>query len=178
MIFDDGADLFEDGRGPGGGDVAARRERDDLADAAGVDRLLGHAVARVEADDVADEQDAPGAPARLDDLLRVGDRGGDGLFEEDVLAGLEGGDGGLGVLVPHGADGDGIDLRIGEHVVVVAVEFFDAEFFAKGGQAVLGAGAQGGELEVGDAGDGFGVDFAEPAEADDADAQFVHVLPQ
>ena len=57
-VADDRADLVEDLRRPGGGNVAARAHRDDLADLALGDRLLGHAVARVEAADVADLQDA------------------------------------------------------------------------------------------------------------------------
>ena len=55
-VANDGADLVEDLRGPGGGNVSARAHRDDLANFALGDRLLGHAVARVEAADVADLQ--------------------------------------------------------------------------------------------------------------------------
>ena len=55
-------------------------------------------------------------------LLAVRDRRGDRLFEEDVLAGLQRGDRRLGVLVPHGADRDRVDVGIGEQVVVVAIE--------------------------------------------------------
>jgi len=43
------------------------------------------------------------------DAANVGDGCGDGLFEEDVLAGLEGGDGDGGVGVGGGADADEVD---------------------------------------------------------------------
>ena len=91
-----------------------------------------------------------------------------------MLAGLERSDRRLGVLVPHGADRDRVDLRIGQHVVVVAVELLDAELLAHGGEAVGRARAERGEFEVGHAGDGLGVDLAEPAEPDHPDAQTVH----
>ena len=106
----------------------------------------------------------------------VRDGRGDRLFEEHVLAGFERGDGRLGVLVPHGADRDGVDVGIGQHVVIVAVELLDAELLAHRGQPVGRARAEGREFEVGNAGDGLGMDLAEPAQPDHADAQTVHHL--
>ena len=91
-----------------------------------------------------------------------------------MLAGLQRGDRRLGVLVPHGADRDGIDVGIGQHVVVVAVELLHPELLAHGGEPVGRAGAERGQFQVGNAGDGLGVDLAEPAESDHPDAQTVH----
>src|SRR5699024_10773985 len=78
------------------------------------------------------------------------------------------------VLVPHGADGDRIDLRIIQHLPIVAIEFGDAELPAHLRQPLRGAGAEGRQLQVRYAGDGFGMDLPEPAEADHAHPQSVH----
>ena len=48
-----------------------------------------------------------------------------------MLAGLKRGDGGFGVLVPHGDDRDGIDVGIGQHVAIVAEGLFDAELLRR-----------------------------------------------
>src|SRR5690606_8749078 len=173
-VADDRADLFEDGRGPGGGDVATRAQRHHLADAALVDRLFRHAVAGVEANDVTDEELALRGLRCRGDGLGVGDGRGDGLFEEHVLAGFERGDGRFSVLVPHGADGDGVDLGVGKHLVIVAIELLDAELLPEGGEALAGARAQRMKFETGNASDGLAVDFTEPSEADDADTQPIH----
>ena len=95
-----------------------------------------------------------------------------------MLAGLERGDRRLAVLVPHGADRDRVDIRIGEQVVVVAIELLHPELFAHGGEPVGRARAERGEFQIGDAGDGLGMDLAEPAEPDHPDAQTIHeILP-
>ena len=54
-----------------------------------------------------------GLAGRLD-AQAVGDGHGHRLFEEQVLAGFEGGDGELGMGVVGGGDGQDVDVRIGE----------------------------------------------------------------
>ena len=49
----------------------------------------------------------------------LGDGHGRGLLDEDVLAGAGGLDGEFGVGVVGGADGDGVHLVVGEHLVEV-----------------------------------------------------------
>ena len=92
------------------------------------DRLLGHAVARVEAADVADLQNPLGPLGGGDDLAAVFDGRGDRLLEEDMLAGVERGDCRLRVLVPHRDDRDRVDVGIGEQLAVVAGRLRHAEF--------------------------------------------------
>ena len=111
---------------------------------------------------------------RVDDRLAVGDGGRHRLLEEDVLAGLERRERGLGVLIPHGHDRDGVDLGIGEQVAIVAIGLGHAELRRHRGQALGRARAQRGELEVRNADDRLAVDLAEPAEADHADSQPLH----
>ena len=87
-----------------------------------------------------------------------------------MLAGRERGDRGLGVLVPHGDDGDGVDVGIGQQFAVVGGGLLDAELLRQRLQPVGRARAQGGELEMRNADDRLAMDLAEPAEADDRDA--------
>src|SRR5262249_35158253 len=108
-IADDGADFVQDLVGHPRGDVPPGVHGDDLADAALGDRLFGSCVTGVESADVSDHEGATGGPGRLDDGVAVLQRGGHRLFEEDMLAGGEGGQGWGGVLVPHGYDADGLD---------------------------------------------------------------------
>ena len=149
---------------------------DDLADLAGVDLLLGHAVARVEAADVSDKQIALRLGAGGHDLLRIGDCAGDRLFQEHMLAGFERRDCGRGVLVPHGDDRHGVDLGIGKHVAVVGIGLAHAELGRLLLQPVRAARAQRREFEARHADDGFAVDLAEPAQTDHADADRAHRL--
>ena len=142
-----------------------------------LDRLLGHAVARVETADVADLQDPVGPCRRVDDRLTVRDRRRHRLLQEDVLACSERRERGRGVLVPHRHDRDRVDLGVGEQVVIVAVGLGDAELRRHRVEALRRARAQRGELEVRDADDRLAVDLAEPAEADHADAQPLHHTP-
>ena len=94
-----------------------------------------------------------------------------------MLAGFERRDCRLGVLVPHGADRDRVDIGIGEHVFVVAVELLDAELIAHRGEPVRRARAQRRQLEVGNTHNGLGVDFAEPAQPNHPNAQPIHCYP-
>ena len=75
--------------------------------------------------DEADHEEAAGLVGR--GLHRRGLRGvhRHRLFAEDVLAGVEGGDGALRVGVVPGADADGVDLgQGGEHLVLVVEDAF------------------------------------------------------
>jgi hypothetical protein len=94
------SDLVEDCRRPGGRNIAARVHRDDLANLALGDRLLGQAVAGVEAADVANLQDSLRSCGGSHDLTAIFDGRRHRLLEKDVLASFEGGDGGLGMLNP------------------------------------------------------------------------------
>jgi hypothetical protein len=66
------------------------------------------------ADDVADHQGTAGLLGGINHRLRLGDRAGDRLFAEDVLAGAQRGDGQLGVGGRGGAKADGVDVRAEE----------------------------------------------------------------
>ena len=138
--------------------------------------LLGHAVARVEAADVADQQIALRLGAAAMIFCAIGDCAGDRLFQEHVLAGFERRDCGLGVLVPHGDDRHGVDLGIGKHVAVVGIGLAHAELGGLLLQPVRAARAQRREFEARHADDGFAMDLAEPAQTDHADADRAHRL--
>ena len=79
-----------------------------------------------------------------------------------MLARLQRRNRGVGVLVPHRADGNRVDL-VGEHFAVVAIRLLDGELFGLLRQPVRRARAQRGKFQVRNADDGPAVDFAEPA---------------
>ena len=106
----------------------------------------------------------------------VGHRARHRLLEEDVLAGLKRGDGGLGVLVPHGHDRHGVDIGIGEQISVVGKGLFDAELLGQFAEPAFRARAERRQLEIGDADDRLAVNFSEPSEPDDANPQPVQAL--
>ena len=86
----------------------------DAAELAAVDHLLdegdgGHAAV-VVADEVGDAGLLDGG----DHLLAFGGGAGEGLFGDDGLAGLGGGDGDLGVEVVRDADVDEVDVGAGD----------------------------------------------------------------
>ena len=94
-----------------------------------------------------------------------------------MLAGLERRDRGLGVLVPHRHDRDGVDLGIGQQVAIVAIGLGHAELPGQRCESLGRARAERGELEVRNADDRLTVDLAEPAEPDHADSKPLHPVP-
>ena len=94
-----------------------------------------------------------------------------GFSRKTCLPACERRDRRLGVLVPHGDDRDGVDIRVGEQLAVVGIGLLHAELLGERGETAFGARAERGKLEIGDADDGVAMDLAEPAEPDDADPQ-------
>ena len=107
---------------PGGiGDDPLEMPAEQLAVLAAGDRLVGELVLGEERQHVADQQQLAGLLGRLDHARGVGRRQRDRLLAEDVLAGLQGGDGHLGVPRRRQADVDHVEVRIGQHLVEVGV---------------------------------------------------------
>ena len=113
-----------------------------------------------------------GGVARGDNLAAEVGVEAHGLFEEDVLAGLEGVDGDGGVEVVRHADGDGLDFGVGEKVVVVLVGLGDAVAFGLGLEGFGVDVAEGDDVRVRDLGVGVRVDRSNRSDADDADFDF------
>lgn len=88
-----------------------------------------------------------------------------------MFTGFEGGDGLLDVLIVRGGDVDDVDFRAGDEgfVVVVAEDVGDAPLGGGGGGAGGGT-ADGGDLDA-EAFEGFDVDWADEACADDTGAE-------
>lgn len=157
FLFVGGEVLVEFGVG-GGGQVAEDPiafHEFDVADAAGGEVGVGFAILGAEALLEA-ELDALGGVAFFpgaEHALAAGDIGAGGFFAVDVFAGGDGGFEVFGVEEDGGGDEDGIDVGVGEELLVVAVgaglggggDFgfggVDAvgEFIAEGGEAALGA---------------------------------------
>ena len=78
------------------------------------------------------------------------------------------------MLIPHGYNRNRINIWIGQHVAVIAIGFFHAEFGGHLRETVRCSRAQSGELKIGDADNGIAMDFTEPSETNNANAQSIH----
>ena len=117
-------------------------------------------------------EDLAARPLGLDEPLAVFDAGGHRHGAGDVLAGLEGGEALGGVVGDRRVDVNGVDVGVGEELVVVGVADFDAETVAALLQPLFGAATDGGHLRVGVVlvdRDELGAE----AEADDGDADLL-----
>ena len=85
------------------------------------DRLIGEAVLGKEGQDVADLQDFSRRRGRLRHPLRIGRGQGDRLFAEDVLAGLQRGDGHGRVQGRGKANIDHVHVGVAEEFVQIGV---------------------------------------------------------
>ena len=149
----------------------------DLADVAIGDQILevqqGGVGAGLEADHVADA----GGLGEIGHLLRLGGGASQGPLGVDVLAGVDGGNCRLVVAGHAQTDGHGVDVGVGQHLVVVIEGEACAERLAGLLGALHAGGADGGQLELGAGDDGGQVGTDGPAAmdvgADDAQANFV-----
>ena len=144
----------------------------DLAQLAGVDQLgdLPHRP-RVHVG-VVHHEHAPLAPGDLDQHLGLGAGGGQGLRDQDVLAGLEGGQAELVMGADRGGDDDGLDFRPGDQLGGV-LEHPDAGMAGLDGLPAVGAplghGRQPHAAYLAEIASEIG---SPVAEADQSDAQF------
>jgi hypothetical protein len=121
--------FIEDFRCPGGGYIAPGRKRENFTQAAALHLPLGGDKTRIEAAYMANHQIAPGRSRRIADALAIRDRTGHGLFEENMLAGSQRRQCGIGMLVPHGGDAHRIDVGVLQQLIIIGVGFLDAEFW-------------------------------------------------
>ena len=105
----------------------------------------------------------------LEDAVDAVERDLDGLFDDDVLACLGGLDSRFHVGAAGGGDGDDVDGGVLEHVGVVAVDLAAGELLGELRNALVGPGAAGDELGVGQLLDRLGVKVADEAGTDDAE---------
>jgi len=91
----------------------------DLAEVAGVDELLDLAHRWAEDEGVADHEREATLGGEVDQLAGLRRVRGHGLLDEDVLAGLEGGPGEGMVRADRREDEHGVDVRVGEDLVVL-----------------------------------------------------------
>lgn len=106
---------------------------DDFPDHPVVNPLPDLFVTPIEALVVADHEAHVVPGAGVDHALRIGGVGGDGLFAEDVFAGLGRQFSEVGVGTGRGADEDGVEGGVGEEAGGVGVDVFDAKV---GGEAL------------------------------------------
>ena len=141
----------------------------ELAEASGGDGALYGCDGGVEAaGEDAGEADVVGVAGGDEGVCPV-DGGLDGFFDEEVLAGAGGGEAGLEVSPAGGGDGDDVEIGVGEEFLVVGMGVA-AVGGGEGGGFFGGSAEDGDEVGVGDVCDGFGVEGADHAAADDADA--------
>ncbi len=136
LVDQHGTAFLGPGAAPGVGPVVVFRAQaahldaggEHGAESAGVDELLQVAVHGVKAvleDAGEDELGMPGVGRAH--LLDAVDGGGERLFAQHVLAGVEGGNGDRGVGGMVGADADGVQLRIRQDVLQVVGDVGDRE---------------------------------------------------
>ncbi len=144
---------------------------DDAAEVAALDHGAHLEDGGEEAAHVIDGEDPVGGGGGFDDPGGVAAVHAEGFFADDVFAGFKGGDGLLDVLVVRRGDVDDVDFRAGDEgfVVVVAEDVGDAPLGGGGGGAGGGT-AYGGDLDA-EAFEGFDVDWADEACADDTGAE-------
>ena len=112
------------------------------------------------------------------DARRIFGGQGDGLLDDEVLAGLRGGHGLVGVKGMGRADVDHVDIRVGQQVVIVDTGFQRRAELGRQGCVVMDpAGADGGDLRPGHGLERIDMRPGHPAEADDAYIQLVHGQP-
>ena len=162
--------------------VSAAREEEvalvDVADDAGVEEFDSFAEGSPPAALGSAGGDAVVFAGGFDELGAFEDVVGDGLFDVNVFAGLHGPDGGEGVPVVGGGDGDGVDGFVIEGAAHVGVEEgalagFGKDFLGGG----FGAGTidfdEGCDFDVGDGEEFRDVSGAAATDADDGDAEAV-----
>lgn len=150
----------------------------DVADDTGVEEFDGFAEGSPPSALSATGGDAVVFAGGFDELDAFEDVMGDGLFDVDVFAGLHGPDGGEGVPVVGGGDGDGVDGFVIEGAAHVGM---NKGTFAGFGEDFLGGGFGAGTVDFDEGGDfevGYGEEFgdvggAAAADADDGDAQTI-----
>ena len=153
---------------PVAADIAFRLHQ--LAEAAGVDLGLDPAEMAFPPALIAERENDTGLLADARDLDAFGDRVGDRLVEEDVLAGRGGEAGGLEMRVV----GRGVDDRLDRIVLedlIVARRRPAAVFCREGAALVFGAGEAGDDLDLGRALGGVGQHVRPPAHAQRRDPQ-------
>ena len=91
-----------------------------------------------------------------------------------MLASLQRGHGGRGVLIPHRGDAHGFQFGIGEHRVVVGEDFRRAELLLYFTEPLRIAGADCVKLHVGNRSERFTMFFTKPAETEDTVFYFFH----
>ena len=152
----------------------------DLADVAAAEDLLQGGVELGVAQDVADDDDAAGLLSLLpegDALVQIG---GDGLFQEDVVALVQGLEGLGHMLAVLGGDNHDVgEFRLGEELLVAgkAHVFGDAVALAQEGElagAAVGAGHDFHFLRVLGLEGGVGLQAAVSTAADGECYRFVH----
>ena len=126
--------------------------------------------ARVVLEQVPDHQRAPGGLGRGDGALGLGDRLGERLLDEAVLAGAEHALGELGVRGHRGGEGDGVERVVGEQVVERRPCGARGSAAPTRSSAAGSRVAQPGELAPGDGGEVAGEVRAPVAEPGHADA--------
>ena len=117
----------------------------------------------VVAQDIADDELALVLLGGGDDASRVFDGGRQGLFDKDMGAGLDGGDGIVGMGIGVGGDRDHIGLELGQGCRKVMPQRIGRQLFRQGRG---GAVDQADDLEAGMGVIGDGVALAHLAEAD------------
>ncbi len=144
---------------------------DDAAEVAALDHGAHLEDGGEEAAHVIDGEDPFGGGGCFDDLCGVAAVHAEGFFADDVFTGFEGGDGLFDVLIVRRGNVDDIDFRAGDEgfVVVVAEDVGDAPLGGSGGGAGGGT-ADGGDLDA-ETFEGFDVDWADEACADDTGAE-------
>ena len=114
-----------------------------------------------------------GVAGGADDLLAFGGVAGHRFLDQDVLAGLEGGQRDRQVEVVGDGDADGVDVRLGQQLAVVADEVGDVVLLANLGAALGVETGEGHDLGAGFFRPGVGVVGADAA-ANDTDPKRIH----
>ena len=172
--------LFDEGAARDALDAAAAdHDVVDLAENAGFDDFLDllhvFAIARLEPDRYKVARFLFGGTDRL--CLFEGDA--HGLFEQDVLTGVQGADGRTGVLAVVGADGNGVDVVSGAQLLMgfvgggVGPAEFVEEFARLTGDDVRARD----DLHVRELLIGIGMCVCDTAGTDDTDSQFILHFP-
>lgn len=150
----------------------------DFADLSGADQFDGFGIVLAAAPVGAHLGDAIVAAGGIAEDAAFADGGGEGLFDVNILASLEGGEGGDGVPVIGGADGDDVDVLAFDDTAEVfrgggAGVAFGFEAFEGVGDALVINVADGGDLDFPGGEEGVGDGTGDAAAADDAEANAV-----
>ena len=144
-----------------------------------VHEILEDGAVVAVAADKADHQELSALLGGGEHFPRLSGGGGHRLLAEDVLAGLQGGDGAGRVGGVPGADADRVDFgQLGEHDVLVGVEAGDAILFTHLLEALFADVAEGVQLDVRVFQIALDVGFGDVADADDGNFDLlVHIGP-